>query len=182
MKSTIPKRIKNLAIPTKKAMSPVAYEGLPREKIPTDYGAGMTFKDDEETLFEIMPRDPVVYLRITTFRGLGAEAIHYYGSLSIDEPSCKVLQSNSRYHTNGDISWIGGAFSKFKPKEALSLHIELERRLTPAELRTDRFRDYAQFKEPLTNCFYTKTDIRVEARRVLEKHFGPGWKLKERDL
>lgn len=66
---------------------------------------------------------------------------------------------------------------KEMPKAAMGLHIELMRRLSAKELKSERFKDYRIFKNPATSCFDTIDAVIKEAKRMISAHFTSEWKL-----
>jgi hypothetical protein len=140
-------------------------------KIPVDFGMGVktTMKGDTYTYKRNPRKKPTVTLEISTWKGMGADAIHYYGKLNIDLPDME--RDDQPGHTCS-ISGFGGI-----PMYSNS-QIELTQILEQWEI--DKYpRNYKHRRPGEHNRgFYAVEGVKRRGKEVFEKLFGEGWTLK----
>ena len=137
--------------------------------IPKTYGIGIKFchcGGDFVTCYEgDTPRK--VVLDITSWIGMTAGALHYYGTLKIESLKQRNLKS-------GSVSYLCAS----APKESTGLQIQLTRPLTKKDMLIDggeRFRG-VKTGERIRN-FDSKEDVKLAAVQFFKKHFSSGWML-----
>jgi len=140
-------------------------------KITPDYGCGVRTKYKDETYtFKHNPRrKPTVTLEISTWKGMSAGAIHYYGKLGVKLP--EMEKDNEPGHTIG--LYGHGTIPMFKNDD-----IELTQVIEEWEIK--------KYPQNYQYCragqrhrgFYAVAGVERRGREVFDKIFGEGWKLK----
>jgi len=140
-------------------------------KITPDFGIGVkTFYNGESYTFKRNPRKkPVVTLEISTWKGMGADAIHYYGSLKIYLPEMENDNKPGYTHSTGGL----GAIPMYSNSE-----IQLTQVLEQWEIEKYP-NSYKYLKAGQRNRgFYAIAGVERRAKEVFNKIFGEGWTLK----
>lgn len=143
--------------------------------IETNYGVGLSFTDEDGKKWKsVCTEDPrIVTLRTSSYRGLAWDAIHYYGRLDFSGLGQIPFKAGKK----AKVLYTGGICDKFKPKEMDRLIVELNRKLTVKEVKTDKKR-WEYFKAGnWTTCFNTEEEVIERGKEIFEKCFGKGWKL-----
>lgn len=109
-----------------------------------------------------------VTLRITTFRGMSFNAIHYYGQIVIQGVDIEYIECPGRTTM---------VFDDNIPLAHYSYNLELKRPVTQAEIvkHPDRWEYY--HVGDLTNCFETIEDVIALARDVFRLRFSGDWEF-----
>lgn len=144
-------------------------------KITPDFGLGVkTIYNGANYTYKRNPRKyslkkPVVTLEISTWKGMGADAIHYYGSLKIDLP--EMEQDNQPGHTHGTYGL--NAIPMYSNSE-----IQLTQVLEQWEIeKYPHSYKYVRVGERHRG-FYAVAGVERRAKEVFDKIFGEGWTLK----
>ena len=139
------------------------------EIFPSDCGIDLTYSvdgQDYKTIYEgEFPRK--VTLDITSWRGMTAGAVHFYGELVIS--SLKSMNLDT-----GKVSYLQSA----APESAKGLKIQLTRAITKRDLIMDRGQRFkgAKLGERVKN-FDTKDQVKAAAISFFKQHFTDGWTL-----
>jgi len=142
--------------------------------IPLDFGEGTVVEQNGEKYIachETERNRKLIELEITSYRGISAEAIHYYGHL--------------KSHYSSGISWKVDPEQRSslcvwgEPKFCKSVDIELRRPLKASELQyadNEYDRWYGYELGDMTNSFDEIDDIKKLAEEIFMKFFKPeGW-------
>lgn len=138
-------------------------------KFPRTFGIDLSFSDNGNHYVSVyegsFPRKAI--LDITTWKGLTAGALHYYGTLKISSLKCRNLK-------NGQIDYPKAN----APKESKGLRIELTRPLGKKDLLLDRGQRFkgAKLGEKIKN-FDSAAQVEAAAINFFRKYFLKGWKL-----
>ena len=151
--------------------------------IPSTYGIGMTFKDENETEYTTIlghsktgARELIA--RITSWRGISAGAIHYYGKITCYDLPLKYINEDGKE----EVASISGYFNRHKPNESKGFTIELVRKLTQQEIDEDPERWEYYNPGDITNCFYTEDDVFNLIKEIFKKRFKGHWILEIDDI
>ena len=139
--------------------------------IPKNYGSGIKIIDDKgQVLFTPEPdKNPEVELRISTWMGTSAGAIHYYGVLQFSAPWFHYKDGHGST-LPGDIKICGSnKIELTHPLEAWEL------RDYPGSYKCWRVGDYYR-------GFYTVDDVIKVGKEFFKEYFEKGWKLKITEL
>ena len=140
-------------------------------KITTDFGLGVkTLYKGESYTYKRNPRKKsVVTLEISTWKGMGADAIHYYGSLKIDLPE---MENDSKPGYTCSCSGFGG-IPMYSNNE-----IQLTQVLEQWEI--EKYPHNYKYSRPgqRHRGFYAITGVERRAKEVFDKIFGEDWTLK----
>lgn len=147
--------------------------------IPKDRGIGIKFTDSNKNQFVTVYNDefprPAV-LDITSWRGISAGAIHYYGEIQIRglmQELVKVGKKDDPFFKKGHTYGMSDC-----PEEAQSFHIQVTRPVTQTDLDMDGGRAFECYNigDP-THRFETEEELIAAAKKSFKRIFGSGWKL-----
>ena len=140
-------------------------------KITPDFGMGVkTIYYGEKFTFKRNPRiKPTITLVITTWKGHGGNAIHFYGKFEIDLP--EMEKDDKPGYTVGVHGF--GAIPLFS-NTTMGLTQVLE------QWEIDKYPDNYEYQRAgqRHRGFYTSDGVIRRATEVFEKIFGEGWTLK----
>ena len=114
-----------------------------------------------------------IVLRITSFRGVSFNAIHYYGKIEAD--GFNIVDGEGYTHSG----YIGDEFKSW-PKEKQDLYdhvysIEIVRPVTQEEIDKDPERWKFYYAGAKTNGFETQQEIIDIAKKIVAIRFPEGW-------
>ena len=142
------------------------YEYLEQNiKIPSNIGLGIIAKRDDDFFTSKFNGKPTVELEITTWRGISAGAMHYYGKLKFDLPQMKYDSK----------SWVTSCWDiPMFHNHVIELTQVLE------EWEKEKYPDAYEYFEVGDNQrgFYSVDAIERRGKEIFEKVFEKGWKLK----
>lgn len=152
--------------------------------ISSTYGIGVTFKDETGKEYTTIPDNTKsgarrLNARISSWRGISAGAIHYYGKITCYDPNFKYTDDEGEEC----ISSISGYFNRHKPIECQSFEIELVRELTQKEIDEDpdRWGEYYYRAGDMTNCFETEEEVFELMKEIFKKRFKGHWEMEVDD-
>lgn len=136
-------------------------------KFDRNLGLGVRIKKSDGIIYKSVMREkvPTVTLDISTWRGMGCGAIHYYGDLKISLPHFES-ESRENYFSS---AW---EIPLFKNDTIKMTHV-LE------QWEIDRYPDNYRDNRPgqYIRGFYTPEGAKRAAKEFFNKHFGQDWEL-----
>jgi hypothetical protein len=149
-------------------------EGLP-DVITPDYGIGITFTRDgiEYTSDTTFPRRLAV--RVHSWTGISIGAVHYYAKIGVSGESFRYTDEEGKPQFSG----LGGAWTKYTPKETHDFDISVKRPLTDAELHdgtmydSDRWHGYDV--GDLVDAFESELELYNAIVECLKARFAGEW-------
>lgn len=133
-------------------------------------GVGAIYETDGETYIAIEQFPRKVRLDITSWIGTSPGATHYYGTINVSDLSFK--EQNTK---DSCISFCGYVDKNY-PDSVRGVKLELTRKLSKKDLKTERFHDYRL--NEVTECFNTKEELLEVAIKEYHRIFcqdGCGW-------
>lgn len=150
--------------------------------IPSTHGVGITFKDEKGKEYTTIlgysktgARE--LRARITSWRGISAGAIHYYGKIVCYDLPLKYLGDDGKEC----VSSISGYFDRHKPNECKGFDIEVVRELTQKEIDEDPRRWEYYSAGDITNCFETEEEVFNLMKEIFKKRFKGHWEMEIED-
>jgi len=135
-----------------------------------DYGVSMKFANKHGTFKTVHPEEErLVFFESYSWVGTSPGAIHVYGTLHTMSLDFKVLKSEDDYYKKGRIINVSGSFEK--PKESEGFTLEIVRKLSAKEIKSDPRRWEKWNAGEYTDCYFVETTLKSAARRAFKKWF-----------
>ena len=142
-----------------------------------DLGIDITIPNHPELVVRAL-QNPVAKIKISTFRGISWDAVHYYGKIYADGPELREIQSDGSECSI--VGYICKEYNEMSDEQKNLIKgrftIEIVRPLTQEEIDKDPKRWEMYEAGSKTNGFYHKQDIINIATKIIEYRF-PGWKI-----
>lgn len=142
-----------------------------------DDKAGLDFQDEKTRaivhssgIFNKKNKTRCVKLKITSFRGISLDAVHYYGKLIADGIDFQLIKDPRITTSNWEAK-------KINPFYQWTYEFRLRRALTEDEIKSNPNRWDYYAPGDFTDCFNTKEELIALATECFKMRFSGEWEL-----
>jgi len=123
----------------------------------------------------------MVRIKITSYRGISWNAVHYYAAIEADGIIRCYEDSSDPKRLISVSGYLGEEFNSL-PREKKDIwgndyHIEVARPVTKADIAKDPRRWERYTPGDNTNAFNTAEEAEEMAKAIVAARFGEGWKI-----